>query len=563
MGLESPPNTIAGRDPRLPISLKVDVVGLVRLALGLSALLIIIVDPPAPARFSTLTHAAFGLYVLYSGLLYLSHRFKRPPFFWRKAYWVDVCWYLLIVSLSSGADSIFFFFFFFPIIVASVADGFRAGFSVSVVSAVLFTAIGLATLSADAGFETNRFLMRLVILLLLGYLIAYWGDSELKLKARLALLRDLNDFSNPRFGIDRTIGYTMDRIRAGLNADHCMLVTADREAGTYRLRTCGTQAADAGAAVESIPPSFGSQLLSLPEGEAFVYPEEGGALWRAWRARAGAKANGGGPGRQAVEELAGIFDAKSFLTVPVRFGDGMTGRFYLYSNQTRAFDDTDAAFVTQTLNYVLPVIENIRLVDQLASTAAEHERQKIARDIHDSVIQPYVGLRIGLTGVRQKLEAGLNVLSDLDRLIELAEAEIAELRSYMTGLKGEKAGRDNLLPAVQRFTAKFAEATKLDLRVNAVGDLRINDRLAAEIFQMVAEGLSNIRRHTMARRATLTLEVRGDHFCLEIENDGWDGASSAPFSPRSLTERAQSLGGRLEVSRRADGGATLKIEIPL
>jgi signal transduction histidine kinase len=133
----------------------------------------------------------------------------------------------------------------------------------------------------------------------------------------------------------------------------------------------------------------------------------------------------------------------------------------------------------------------------------------------------------------------------------------------MTGLKGENASRDNLLPAIQRFTAKFAEATKLDLRVNAVGDLRINDRLAAEIFQMVAEGLSNIRRHTMARRASLTLEVRGDHFCLEIENDGWAGASPVPFSPRSLTERAHSLGGQIDVSRRADGGATLKIKIPL
>ena len=534
-----------------------------RFVLGLSALFIIIVEPSEPARFSMLTYAALGLYVLYSGLLYLSHRLGRPLFFWRKAYWVDVCWYLLIIALSSGANSIFFVCFFFCVLVASFTDGFRAGFTVSVVSVALFTAIGFATLPAEADFETNRFLMRLVILLLLGYMIAYWGDSELKLKARLALLRDLNDFSNPRFGIDRTLGYTMDRIRAGLDADHCMLVTADPEAATFRLRTCSTQDTEAGTVVESIPPSFGSQLLSLPEGESFVYPAERGPLRRAWRAMTGAKTNGAGPGRHTVEELAGVFDAKSFLTVPVRFGDGMAGRFYLYSNQTRAFDDTDAAFVTQTLNYVIPVIENIRLVDQLASTAAEHERQKIARDIHDSVIQPYVGLRIGLTGVRQKLETGLDVLTDLDRLIELAEAEITELRSYMTGLKGEKAGRDNLLPAVQRFTAKFAEATKLDLRVNAVGDLRINDRLAAEIFQMVAEGLSNIRRHTMARRASLTLEVRGDHFCLEIENDGWSGASSAPFTPRSLTERAQSLGGRIQVSRRADGGATLKIEIPL
>lgn len=556
----SPPE----RTRQLPGPLNAELVAGMRVAFGLAAQIIIGIEPPRPPQLAALTFAAVGLYALYGIALYVAIRLRKPPSWWRSAYWVDAAWYLLIIALSGGANSIFFIFLLFSILVASFTDGFRAGLSVSLVSTTLFAGVSLVTLPPSEDFEINRFLVRLITLILLGYMFSYWGDSELKLRSRLALLRDINDFSNPRFGIDRTLGYTMDKIRAGLNADRCLLVTADHVAEIFRLRSCSSKDVDGAVTAESIPEGFASQLLSLPDNAALVYPEGGGALSKVWRWVSGTPAgNGAAASKEAAERLANIFEAESFLSVPARFGDGLSARFYLFSQRPRAFEDSDAAFVEQTLSYIIPIIENVRLVDQLASTAAEHERQKIARDIHDSVVQPYVGLRIGLIGVRQKLESGLDATADLNRLIELSEAEISDLRSYMGGLKGRKDQANNLLSAIQRFTAKIAAATKLDLEIKAVGNFRVNDRLAAEIFQLVTEALSNIRRHTMAKRAIVALEVNDEYFCLDIENDGWEGAPTDEFTPRSIKERVGALGGELIVRRAADGGAHLHIEIPL
>ena len=89
------------------------------------------------------------------------------------------------------------------------------------------------------------------------------------------------------------------------------------------------------------------------------------------------------------------------------------------SASSRAFDISDAAFLQQVANQALPVIENIRLVERLASDASEEERNRIARSVHDRVIQPYYGLQIGLKALHSVLNNGHsgngNGLSDAER----------------------------------------------------------------------------------------------------------------------------------------------------
>src|SRR4029078_5549779 len=91
---------------------------------------------------------------------------------------------------------------------------------------------------------------------------------------------------------------------------------------------------------------------------------------------------------------------------PLRARNEPWGRAYLTPKGSRSLGPSDLEFLLQVLEQVTPVVETIRLVDRLASNAAEQERKKIARDIHDSVIQPYIGLQLGLVGLRQKIERG-------------------------------------------------------------------------------------------------------------------------------------------------------------
>jgi len=121
----------------------------------------------------------------------------------------------------------------------------------------------------------------------------------------------------------------------------------------------------------------------------------------------------------------------------------------------------------------------------------------------------------------------------------------------------------SLLPAVHRFAQKFAEATGIAVQVEAPTALPVQDRLAAEVFQMVAEGLSNVRRHTRSAWATVTLSCGDQHLRLRIANDVAPGAVPTPFTPSSITERATALGGGAHVEGPEHGGTVIVVDIPL
>src|SRR5215203_5787359 len=213
------------------------IIAVMRFILALSALLITIVDPSEPDRLVAITYAALSLYTIYSAALYLLvQRFQAIQAVIRKwTHWADVAWYIVLIGLSSGTSSVFFFFFFFAILVASFRWGFRSGLGVVVISTILFVIVGFATAPRGPDFELNRFLLRPIYLLVLGYMIAYWGDYEITLKRRLALLKEVNTLANPRFGVDRTTSWLMERLRSFYDADACILITVEHSTGTYYL----------------------------------------------------------------------------------------------------------------------------------------------------------------------------------------------------------------------------------------------------------------------------------------------------------------------------------------
>lgn len=220
----------------------------------------------------------------------------------------------------------------------------------------------------------------------------------------------------------------------------------------------------------------------------------------------------------------------------------------------------------------MPIIENIRLVDSLASNAAEDERKKIARDIHDSIIQPYIGLQLGVDSILQLFDKNKNSSKDsleteqiiedrIKRLKTLTERGISDLRTYIQGLSNPRGYEASFLPAIRRFADKYTDATGIDVEIKASDKIKIADRLAAEMFQIVVEGLSNIRRHTNSPKALIKLTTSGGKIYLAIENNNDDNDKNK-FAPRSISERVKSLGGFVEISN--DNNKTIVwVEIPL
>ena len=149
------------------------------------------------------------------------------------------------------------------------------------------------------------------------------------------------------------------------------------------------------------------------------------------------------------------------------------------------------------------------------------------------------------------------------------------MRRYVWGLRAGEERRDVLLPAIERFVTRFASVTGINVDVKARGKVEVNDRLAAELFQIVAEGLSNVRRHALCNEARVEIACEGGSFLLEIKNrrpdvNGTPGFNSEDhngkqklFTPRSIVERAALLGGQTKVSIDDNNYTVVAVAIPL
>ena len=251
-------------------------------------------------------------------------------------------------------------------------------------------------------------------------------------------------------------------------------------------------------------------------------------------------------------------------TVPLHYRGNTIGRLYLMARRA-AFDGSDVDFLMQLIEQFMPILHNIRLLARLASNAADQERQRLARDIHDSVIRPYLGLQYKVAAIRNKIGEGKDVAEDVERLFHMTVDEVKGLRGFVRGLKDPAVSEHSFLSAVRRFAAEFADNYQLEIQVESKGDIDVDGRLAAELIQIVHEALSNVRKHTKAITSKVALERIDSCLILSIENDGGaeDHASREPFVPASITERAKELGGQVHVQYDPEGRTVVRVEIPL
>jgi len=538
-----------------------------RVVLGTSALLVLLIGPIGPLGWDMPTYYILVCYSLY-GLLIYHLSIRRNPLVAHKALpWLDMLWYVPLIALTSDANNLFYYFFFFSIIVASFSWGLTYGLRLTLASAAIYTIVGLITVRDR---PLDHLLMAPIGLLIFGYIIARWGGYHTQLKNRLKLLKAVTVFSNPRFGIDRTIKQILQSIRAFYDAETCVLVVPGKPGDDdsylmYRVAR-GTHPS------RSAPPEIGheaaEQFLAPSLDFAVIYKKNGAAQTRWFDVKSRVFSD---TSSTSSEKLAVMLEAQRYLSVPVYYRHQAVGRLYIVNGPSR-IDIADMDFMLQLMDHVTPVMENIRLIDNLASDAAEQERQRIAHDIHDSVIQPYLGLQFGLAALEQKLEAGnTGILENVHELLELTNHELAELRHFVSGLRANEERTDVLLPAIERYAERFSVVTGIKVDVAAHGKVKVNDRLAAELFQIVAEGLSNVRRHAFCRDARVEIECKETSLLLQIKNsrprtgvnpDGERGDGKS-FRPHSIAERAASLGGDTQVFVDDKDYTVVSVGIPL
>ena len=539
-----------------------------RCVLAFSALAIIWIDPSEPGRWVELTYASLGLYCAYSVVLALASFRAEWPAPARALHWADAFFFAYLVALTEGTSSIFFYFFIFAIMVASFSRGFGEGFAVTITSLVLFIAVGLNFAPAGEEFELNRTLIRPVYLFVFGYMIAYWGGYEILLKRRLRLLQEINNLWNPRFGVDHAIGTDLDRLLGFYGGSSCVLVLKRPSAPPGGLMYSAVQGkAGESATPNAIAESTTGLLLQLPETIAAFYHDPAGSWRRKFRGHTAYDLQSGTRVKGFQEQcraLANLLDAPAFVTVPYTQRDGTTGRIFLASGRG-GFNHADIDFLAQASNAMSTVVENMALMEELTSRASEYERLKISRDLHDTTIQPYIGLKLALDALRREAGDDSPLSRRITELTDMAAMTIRDLRDYAATLKEQTSmPGEFLIAAVKKQAESLERFYGIEVEVKSEITPQLKGRMAAEAFQIISEGLSNILRHTATKNAFVFILCDDAHLLLKIGNASPDSPpGEGGFMPRSIHERAQALGGRTFVERGPDGYTVVHVTIPM
>ena len=536
-----------------------------RQALSIAAFLSRIVDPASRNPFTDLGEIVFFGYVVYSVVLFAlamqNHRFSAT----RLTSWLDLVWVTVMVACTGGNNSYLFPFFFFAILTTSFRWGFEEGAKIVLATTTIYTLIALLSMSPT---EILPSLLRTTFLLSIGYMIAYWGGSENTLKRQLALLRDVSDLSNPRFGADRTILSVLEKTAAYFDAARCILIMRDDASASWSLRTITRREGKFVSAHEEFADVVASSLSALPSAAKVVFARPLLPFLHAHGTAGGYRVFNDQSGRwqagaaSAASCLAALLETHSFISVPLSLRKG-EGRIFITANHGE-FKKSDALFLGNIEAQAFPVIETIKLLDRLASDAGTRERERIGRDLHDSAVQPYIGLKHGISALRNKAAADNPLRPELDKLVAMATDAIGDLRNFAGSLKTPSQASTPLFQtSLQRQAVHTREFYGVDVAINVADSCEMNDRLAGEVFQIVSEGIANICKHTEATSCVVDIAVVDRNLIVRIDNDRLGEPNPAPaFTPRSISERATALGGNAHVACASER-TEIRVAIPV
>jgi len=192
------------------------------------------------------------------------------------------------------------------------------------------------------------------------------------------------------------------------------------------------------------------------------------------------------------------------------------------------------------------------------------ERRRISRDLHDGSIQPYLGLKWALEAIQTKAASGHAVTEDLSRLVERVDHEILTMRSYVNSLREVPARRKIELPgALRSQVVRWNDLYNLKVSLRASGAARmVGENLASAVLNIANEGLSNIRRHTVASSARILLSCCVDQIRMVIVNPVAPDAVPRLFKPHSIDERVRTLGGDCRVDYAGWRETRVVVELP-
>jgi Signal transduction histidine kinase len=261
---------------------------------------------------------------------------------------------------------------------------------------------------------------------------------------------------------------------------------------------------------------------------------------------------------------------KSFLGVPIRWRGESVGNLYLtekLGGDEFTVEDEEALLALAAQAAI--AIENARLYAQTSQMSVLEERHRIGMDLHDGAIQSLYALGLLIEGASEEVErAPSEARAQLERAVDRLNAAIADLRSYVLGLRpigGSDRPLRESLPTLAQHIATNA-LLDLDVRIDPEAEASL-DRAAREaVFYVAADALGNVSRHARARHVVLALRNEKGAVVLEIQDDGVGFQTERAVGGlglRNIRQRAFNAGARVELESRPGAGTRLVMRMPV
>ena len=261
---------------------------------------------------------------------------------------------------------------------------------------------------------------------------------------------------------------------------------------------------------------------------------------------------------------------RSFLGVPIVARGEVIAAFYLTDREgADDFDPGDQRLIEMLAAHAAVAIENARLLERSRELNIVEERNRLARELHDSVSQKLFGIVLTAEAASTLLDRDPGAAAvEVARIGELAQEALGELRELIFELRPASLEDEGLAATLRKHVDMLRRVHGRDIELRIAGAAGCPPESEADVLRVAQEALNNALRHAEAERIELRMEARDGRLVVTVADDGvgFDPAAPGVRSRRlgltSMEERARALGGALAVVSRPGEGTTVTLEVP-
>jgi signal transduction histidine kinase len=256
---------------------------------------------------------------------------------------------------------------------------------------------------------------------------------------------------------------------------------------------------------------------------------------------------------------------------PLRGPDGILGELCV-TRHGRPFSQAERTLLGALADMASIAVRTARLHDAEEQWTIHAERDRIARELHDSLAQVLGVIHLQLRALesRAKDEASHAMAAELSDIAETADEAYRDVREAILGLRETVREDDGLEGSLREYLRKYSRQTGIAATLTCEGDVRraLSPRYEVQLLRVVQEALTNTRKHSKARRVTVKIDCTGPVATLMVEDDGvgFDPAAATRsmeggFGLASMRERVEQIGGRLDVHTAPNEGTTIIVAL--